>query len=77
MCSFIFGSALTEPILGQYFELPKKIRHKPKVIGEENNYKITDVIVPKHFFFLNKSIKFVIFFIDFCIPIYGYGKICR
>lgn len=43
MCTFIFGCALTEPILGPYFELPKKQPPKRNLIYEENYRKITDV----------------------------------
>lgn len=43
MCSFIFGCALNEPILGPYFELPKKNPPNRNLIYDENYRKITDV----------------------------------
>lgn len=44
MCSFIYGCALSEPILGKYFELPKPYPPKRDLIYDRNYRKITDVI---------------------------------
>lgn len=43
MCSFIYGCALSEPILGKYFELPKIHPPKQDLIYDKNHRQITDV----------------------------------
>lgn len=43
MCSFIYGCALSEPILGQYFELPKKHPPNRNLIYDKSHRQITDV----------------------------------
>lgn len=43
MCSFIYGCALSEPILGPYFELPKKQPQNRNLIYDKSHRHITDV----------------------------------
>lgn len=43
MCSFIYGCALSDPILGPYFELPKKQPSNRNLIYDKPHRKITDV----------------------------------
>lgn len=43
MCSFIFGCALSEPVLGPYFQLPKKMVSNYNLIHDMNQQNITDV----------------------------------
>lgn len=47
MCSFIYGYALSAPILGKYFELPKKNPINHKIIFDEDFKSITDVCLVK------------------------------
>lgn len=44
MCSFIYGYALSPPILGKYFELPRKTLSKPILKYDEDFKSITDVM---------------------------------
>lgn len=43
MCSFIYGCALSKPILGPYFELPKKLPTQRNLIFDSEYRDITDV----------------------------------
>lgn len=43
MCSFVYGYALGAPILGKYFQLPKKNPTNHKIIFDEDFKSITDV----------------------------------
>lgn len=43
MFSFVYGYALGAPILGKYFELPKKNPINHKIIFDEDFKSITDV----------------------------------
>lgn len=45
MCSFVYGYALSPPILGKYFELPQKTPSRPKLLFEEDFRVITDVCI--------------------------------
>lgn len=81
MCSFIYGCALSKPILGEYFELPK--RHSPNrnLIFDGNYRKITDVNIHFTLYDLINLCRFIKFLfkcsIGICISIYGYRKILR
>lgn len=77
MCSFIYGCALSEPILGDYFELPKKVPPNRDLIYDKNHRKITDVII-----LLLDIYKKVSSFVSFPLlgirlSIYGHRKIFR
>lgn len=43
MCSFVYGYALSPPILGCHFELPKKRPSKQNLIFDKDYKKVTDV----------------------------------
>lgn len=76
MCSFVFGCALAEPILGPYFELPKKNPPNLKLIYDENQRKITDVKTQTRVFVNNNNLLKFVVFTGVCISIYGYREIC-
>lgn len=77
MCSFIYGCAITKPILGEYFELPG--RHPPNrdLIFDEHFRKITDVIIyfTNDFFFLKFSRLIRVFSSGIRLSLYGHRKI--
>lgn len=78
MCSFIYGCALSKPILGPYFELPKKHPPQRNLIFDSEYRDITDVSAIIDTQKRQKTFSPKYFdSIDFCIPIHGYGTICR
>lgn len=63
MCSFIYGCALSKPILGVYFELPKKYPPKRNLIFDMEHRDITDVSFYLAFFLSSFFPSFFLFFI--------------
>lgn len=62
MCSFIYGYALSPPILGEYFELPRNKPPKQNLLFDEDWKKVSDVseIVFSYFDDIQKLLFFLI-----------------
>lgn len=88
MCSFMYGCALSKPILGPYFELPRKFSTQRNLMFDSEYRDITDVsaITREKKSNMRTQIEYYTFThyqayyfhsIGFCISIHGYGTICR
>lgn len=87
MCSFIYGCALSEPILGKYFELPEIHPPKRDLIYDKSHRQITDVRDKLNLFASNSNYHWISQFSEpivvipfvlltgICLPIHEHRKI--